>query len=388
MSARRPRRTDNVVWHEEDRLEIHPHDAEQRGIRDGDWVRIQSRAGETTLRALITERVAPGVVYTTFHHPDTQANVITTDYSDWATNCPEYKVTAVQVGPSNGPTRLAGRLRRTGAPEPAHRRPAGGGGVSRDVSPAARTPPSRRRASPAVRQRRAGVHGYGGGPARMVPEETPVALSYGGTTHAVMMASPADFEDFALGFSPDRRHHRLARRDRARSRSRTTAPASISRSRLKDAGQHALRGAAPQAGRAGRLRAVRHRIHRGGDAPRRRRSVRHGLRFRPAISLQLGQAAVESAAAACRDRRGARRRLLCSRQGHRCAREDVGRHNALDKLAGALAGPASTVPPALSSSPAAFPSRWCRRRRRSARPSSLPFLRRRRSPSARPRRPA
>jgi formate dehydrogenase major subunit len=48
--------------------------------------------------------VAPGVVYTTFHHPDTQANVVTTDYSDWATNCPEYKVTAVQVAPSNGPS--------------------------------------------------------------------------------------------------------------------------------------------------------------------------------------------------------------------------------------------------------------------------------------------
>jgi formate dehydrogenase major subunit len=98
------RRTENVVWHEEDRLEIHPHDAEQRGIRDGDWVRLTSRAGETTLRALITDRVSPGVVYTTFHHPNTQANVITTDFSDWATNCPEYKVTAVQVAPSNGPS--------------------------------------------------------------------------------------------------------------------------------------------------------------------------------------------------------------------------------------------------------------------------------------------
>ncbi|MBI1622657.1 formate dehydrogenase subunit alpha [Aquamicrobium zhengzhouense] len=98
------RRTENVVWHDEDVLEIHPHDAEQRGIREGDWVRLTSRAGETTLRAQITDRVAPGVVYTTFHHPDTQANVITTDFSDWATNCPEYKVTAVQVGPSNGPS--------------------------------------------------------------------------------------------------------------------------------------------------------------------------------------------------------------------------------------------------------------------------------------------
>ena len=98
------RRTENVAWHAEDLLEIHPHDAEQRGIRDGDLVKLASRSGETSLRADVTERVAPGVVYTTFHHPGTQANVITTDYTDWATSCPEYKVTAVQVMPSNGPT--------------------------------------------------------------------------------------------------------------------------------------------------------------------------------------------------------------------------------------------------------------------------------------------
>ncbi|MFM5923653.1 MAG: formate dehydrogenase subunit alpha [Novosphingobium sp.] len=98
------RRTANVVWHEEDLLEIHPTDAENRGIKSGDWVRLASRTGETTLRADVTDRVAPGVVYTTFHHPATQANVVTTEYSDWATNCPEYKVTAVQVLPSNGPT--------------------------------------------------------------------------------------------------------------------------------------------------------------------------------------------------------------------------------------------------------------------------------------------
>lgn len=98
------RRTDNTAWHPEDLLEIHPHDAENRGIKEGDFVRLASRAGETTLRAQITERVAPGVVYTTFHHPVTQANVVTTDNSDWATNCPEYKVTAVQVSASNGPS--------------------------------------------------------------------------------------------------------------------------------------------------------------------------------------------------------------------------------------------------------------------------------------------
>jgi formate dehydrogenase major subunit len=98
------RRTANVIWHDEDILEIHPHDAEERGVRDGDWVKLQSRTGATSLRAIVTDRVAPGVVYTTFHFPDTQANVITTEYSDWATNCPEYKVTAVQVSPSNGPS--------------------------------------------------------------------------------------------------------------------------------------------------------------------------------------------------------------------------------------------------------------------------------------------
>jgi formate dehydrogenase major subunit len=95
------RRTQNVAWHHEDRIEIHPHDAEDRGIQEGDWVGIASRAGETVLRAKITERVQPGVVYTTFHHPESGANVITTDNSDWATNCPEYKVTAVQVSRVN-----------------------------------------------------------------------------------------------------------------------------------------------------------------------------------------------------------------------------------------------------------------------------------------------
>lgn len=91
------RRTKNVEWHHEDVVEIHPHDAEERGIKTGDWIGITSRAGETVLRANIAERVQPGVIYTTFHHPESGANVITTDNSDWATNCPEFKVTAVQV---------------------------------------------------------------------------------------------------------------------------------------------------------------------------------------------------------------------------------------------------------------------------------------------------
>jgi formate dehydrogenase major subunit len=91
------RRTDNVKWHDEDVLELHPFDAETRGIVEGDLVGLISRSGETALRARISDRMQPGVVYTTFHNPETAANVVTTDYTDWATGCPEYKVTAVQV---------------------------------------------------------------------------------------------------------------------------------------------------------------------------------------------------------------------------------------------------------------------------------------------------
>jgi formate dehydrogenase major subunit len=98
------RRTENSRWHEQDVLEIHPFDAESRGIADGDMVSVASRAGDIALPARITERMQPGVVYTTFHHPGTGANVVTTDQSDWATNCPEYKVTAVQVRRTNRPS--------------------------------------------------------------------------------------------------------------------------------------------------------------------------------------------------------------------------------------------------------------------------------------------
>src|SRR3977135_2438066 len=91
------RRTANIAWHQEDVLEIHPHDAEVRGIRDGDEGTLASRVGATTLHAQLSDRMPTGVVYTTFHYPVTGANVVTTENSDWATNCPEYKVTAVQV---------------------------------------------------------------------------------------------------------------------------------------------------------------------------------------------------------------------------------------------------------------------------------------------------
>ncbi len=106
------RRTLNTAWHQEDILEIHAHDAQTRGVVDGDWVGIKSRAGETVLRAQVSEAMQPGVVYTTFHFPESGANVITSEHSDWATNCPEYKVTAVQVVKVTHPSAWQARYHR------------------------------------------------------------------------------------------------------------------------------------------------------------------------------------------------------------------------------------------------------------------------------------
>lgn len=91
------RRTANNRWHSEDVLELSEDDAKTRGIKDGDLVKISSRFGSTELRAKYSNRVGSGIVYTTFHHAETRINVVTSDLSDWATNCPEYKVTAVEV---------------------------------------------------------------------------------------------------------------------------------------------------------------------------------------------------------------------------------------------------------------------------------------------------
>jgi formate dehydrogenase major subunit len=114
------RRTENHTWHQEDLLEIHPNDAEERGINDGDWLGISSRAGDTVLKAKVSDRMQGGVVFTTFHHPISGANVITTNSSDWATNCPEYKVTAVQVEKVTSPSAWQTRYKKFSAQQKEH----------------------------------------------------------------------------------------------------------------------------------------------------------------------------------------------------------------------------------------------------------------------------
>jgi len=84
-------------------LEIHPHDAEERGVRDGDWVKLDSRAGGTALRARITDRVAPGVVYTTFHIP-TRRPTSSRRVLGLGDQLPGVQGDRVQVSPSNGPS--------------------------------------------------------------------------------------------------------------------------------------------------------------------------------------------------------------------------------------------------------------------------------------------
>ncbi|RWP44637.1 formate dehydrogenase accessory sulfurtransferase FdhD [Mesorhizobium sp.] len=170
---------------------------------------------------------------------------------------------------------------------------------------------------------------------RMVPEETPVAFSFAGTTHAVMMASPADFEDFALGFSltegiiADRQEieaieiedHgagidiQISLKDQANTRfearrRRLAGPVGCGLCGIESI-EEAMRSV--EAVGSSKLTLAAEDVIR---------SVKLLSRVQP---LHVETGAVHAAG------------FYIHGKGIVMAREDVGRHNALDKLAGALA---------------------------------------------------
>ncbi len=91
------RRTNNLAILDEDVLLIHPDDAAERGIADGDFVRVSSARGHVDLRAELSDEVQPGILCSTFHFPEIMLNKITSDVHDSEALCPEYKVVAVEV---------------------------------------------------------------------------------------------------------------------------------------------------------------------------------------------------------------------------------------------------------------------------------------------------
>jgi formate dehydrogenase alpha subunit len=78
-------------------VEIHPHDAQEAGIRDGELMKVASRRGEIVAKAEVTDRVEPGLVFSTFHFPESSANFLTNPALDPQAKIPEYKVCAVRV---------------------------------------------------------------------------------------------------------------------------------------------------------------------------------------------------------------------------------------------------------------------------------------------------
>ena len=214
----------------------------------------------------------------------------------------------------------AGALPRLPHPRPAAGPSPQGGGVRSATT-----------STPRIARRTSGISAA----PRMVPEETPVALSYAGTTHAVMMASPADLDDFALGFSL--------------TEGIVASPAEIESISVEEAGagidiQIRLRDTANTRFQA-RRRALAGPVGCGlcgiesideamravrpvGASPLRltasdiARSVQLLSKTQP---LHAETGAVHAAG------------FYVPGKGIVAAREDVGRHNALDKLAGALA---------------------------------------------------
>jgi formate dehydrogenase major subunit/formate dehydrogenase alpha subunit len=95
----------------EPEVEVHPQDAERLGIRTGERVRVISRRGAVEVPANVTDRVAPGLVFLSFHYATGAANLLTNPAVDPVARIPELKVCAIRL---EVPGRLAGRHNTSG----------------------------------------------------------------------------------------------------------------------------------------------------------------------------------------------------------------------------------------------------------------------------------
>lgn len=94
-------------------VELNPSEAEKYGLRDGDLVKVSSRRGSILTKVLLTERVAPGVVFIPFHFVEAAANILTNDALDPEAKMPELKVCAVQLTPAGACGGTAGGCETT-----------------------------------------------------------------------------------------------------------------------------------------------------------------------------------------------------------------------------------------------------------------------------------
>ena len=78
-------------------VEINPADAGRLGIVDGQMVKLISRHGEVQVKAEVTPRVAPGVVFLSFHFAEARVNELIGANLDPIAKIPEYKAGAVKV---------------------------------------------------------------------------------------------------------------------------------------------------------------------------------------------------------------------------------------------------------------------------------------------------
>jgi formate dehydrogenase major subunit len=83
--------------HPENWVEVHPDDAEEYGIEDGDYVTLRSRRGEIEVQAEVTEDIKAGTVWTTAHFAENGGNILTNDVVDERAQIPEYKAAAADI---------------------------------------------------------------------------------------------------------------------------------------------------------------------------------------------------------------------------------------------------------------------------------------------------